>query len=146
MTTPGLYNLLIHLERRRRLRVGRLGVFDFPPGYYVYTGSAMGGLEARIQRHLREEKPLRWHIDYLLRFAKVIEVHRYPADGNARGGQSQQRTECALSDAVANLPGCALIAPRFGSSDCRCAAHLAYFGEACPTLPLPAATVAQAAV
>lgn len=146
MTTPGLYNLLIHLEGRRRLHIGRLGLFDFPAGYYVYTGSAMNGLEARIQRHLRKEKTLRWHIDYLLRFAKVVEVHRYPFDGKTGGRQSQRLTECALSNAVANLPGCSRIVPRFGASDCRCAAHLGYFGETCPTLPLPAATVSQAAV
>jgi hypothetical protein len=32
----------------------------------VYTGSAKRGLDARIERHIRHDKALHWHIDYLL--------------------------------------------------------------------------------
>jgi len=50
------YQLLIKLADKRRIKVGRLGSFIFPAGYYVYTGSAKIGLEARIARHLRRDK------------------------------------------------------------------------------------------
>ena len=33
----------------------------------------MGGLDARVARHLRAEKKLHWHIDYLLERASVTE-------------------------------------------------------------------------
>ncbi|HQR50429.1 MAG TPA: hypothetical protein PKW44_02185 [Methylophilaceae bacterium] len=54
MSGPVSYQLAIMLDQPARLTVGRLGVFDFPAGRYVYTGSARRSLEARIARHLLE--------------------------------------------------------------------------------------------
>ena len=52
----GAYILLLHLKRRRRVRVGELGVFTFPKGHYLYVGSAMRNLTARIARHERRRR------------------------------------------------------------------------------------------
>lgn len=116
---PGTYALVLALDRPRRIVIGRLGVFDFPAGWYVYAGSALGpgGLAARVARHLRREKRLHWHIDYLLRHARVVEVW-------IRAGP--ERCECAWARAAAALPGATIAVPRFGASDCRCAGHLVY--------------------
>ena len=38
---------------------------EFSAGVYVYTGSATRGLEARIARHQRADKKIRWHFDHL---------------------------------------------------------------------------------
>jgi len=57
-----------------RLRIGKLGIHNLPHGYYVYVGSALGGLASRLRRHLRSEKRLHWHIDYLLRQAAVAQI------------------------------------------------------------------------
>jgi hypothetical protein len=57
------YQLWIALRRPLDIEVGRLGVCRFPAGVYVYTGSAKRNLEARIARHCRKDKTLRWHID-----------------------------------------------------------------------------------
>jgi Uri superfamily endonuclease len=110
------YQLQIEIPRPLRCTIGRLGEFDFPAGRYVYTGSARRGLEARIERHLRPEKTLRWHIDYLLAAPGVRVI------GVTRSG----RSECALNRAV---PGSAPVR-RFGASDCDagCVAHLKYLG------------------
>ncbi|MBE7459634.1 MAG: GIY-YIG nuclease family protein [Zoogloeaceae bacterium] len=110
------YQLRIVVERPVRLRIGRLGVFDFPAGRYVYTGSAKRNLEARIARHLRKDKPLRWHIDWLLAApaARVASVRR------------SREPECALNRrARGSAP-----APGFGASDCcaGCGSHLRYLG------------------
>ena len=113
----GLYQLVIGLSEPRGIIVGRHGRFSFPAGYYVYTGSARRGLESRIARHLRSRKTMRWHIDYLLRSGQVLEVRRYATD----------RSECELSGTVEALPGSEVIAPGFGSSDCRCSTHLFHF-------------------
>lgn len=114
----GLYQLVIWLRKDQVGRVGGLGRFLFPMGYYVYTGSARRRLESRIARHLRKKKRVRWHIDYLLKRGKIIEIKRY-ANSNL--------TECGLNGRTEELPGSRVIAPRFGSSDCRCLTHLLYF-------------------
>jgi Uri superfamily endonuclease len=114
----GAYQLLIHLDRDVTIGVGRLGKFRFPAGYYVYTGSAMSGIEARIRRHLSTNKKLRWHIDYLLEHARVI--------GYAIK-ESAEREECAVNAQAVAMPGARVLIRGFGCSDCRCASHLIYF-------------------
>jgi Uri superfamily endonuclease len=115
------YQLVIELTAPVRLRIGRLGRFDFPAGRYVYTGSARRNLAARVTRHLSKPKRLRWHVDYLL------------ASGKARVTRVRlsRRAECTLNRAT---PGAVLVA-RFGASDCRacCGSHLKYLD------PLPGA-------
>ena len=64
---PGAYLLLIELAAPLALGIPRFGAAILPPGRYAYGGSAYGpgGLRARIGRHLRRDKPLRWHVDRL---------------------------------------------------------------------------------
>lgn len=106
------YQLLIEVARPLRRTIGRLGSFEFPAGRYIYTGSAKRNLEARIARHLRAHKPLRWHIDYLLAAAGVRVL----------GVKRSRRAECSLNRATRGT----IPAIGFGASDCRagCAAHL----------------------
>jgi len=111
------YQLAITLAVPARVAVGRLGAFEFPAGRYVYTGSARRNLEARIARHLRKEKTLRWHIDYLL---AVPQAHVTCVERSAQ-------LECALNQATAGT----VLIPGFGASDCRagCGSHLKFLGE-----------------
>jgi Uri superfamily endonuclease len=112
------YQLTIDVARPVRCRIGSLGTFAFPAGTYRYTGSAKRALEARIARHLRREKRLRWHVDYLLAApgVRVVAVTR------------SRRAECALNR---SSPGIVLVRG-FGASDCArgCGAHLKYAGPA----------------
>ena len=64
---PGTYVLVQRFSKRLEISVGKLGVLEAQPGFYVYVGSALGpgGLAARVGRHCRREKILRWHVDYL---------------------------------------------------------------------------------
>ena len=114
----GIYQLLIRLPESVHIQIGKRGRFKFPKGYYIYTGSARNGLKGRINRHLRKEKKHFWHIDYLLDHASVTGVF---ALANAR------KDECSLSSDTLAMPGAEVIVPRFGSSDCRCPSHLAFF-------------------
>jgi Uri superfamily endonuclease len=59
----GIYTLVIGLTASTTISVGKLGNISFPYGYYAYVGSVLNGLEARIARHLKEEKLFHWHID-----------------------------------------------------------------------------------
>ena len=106
------YQLLIRASAPVTVTVGSLGTFDFPAGWYVYTGSAVRNLEARVQRHLSPHKTMRWHIDYLLAQPGVAihEVRR------------SCEPECELNQ---RLEGRVVVAG-FGASDCRagCSSHL----------------------
>ena len=64
---PGTYALILHCPSDRPMAVGRLGVITFEKGYFIYIGSAFGagGVLARVKRHCRTDKRLRWHIDYV---------------------------------------------------------------------------------
>ena len=116
----GIYSLVIYLASDKVIRIGKLGRFQFKRGYYVYSGSAMGGLKARIARHKRREKTIHWHIDYLLKEAKIVEVFVH-TEG--------QWTECRLNEMIFGIKGAEPAVSGFGSSDCRCEGHLAYFRE-----------------
>lgn len=113
----GTYALILALEREATIAVGKLGEFVFPSGYYIYVGSARGGLYPRVKRHLKGEKRLRWHIDYLLQHARAMEVWYALSD------ESQ---ECIWARAAMKMPQGKILVPGFGSSDCRCPAHLIY--------------------
>ena len=110
---PGTYALLIRLDSPATVEVGRLGTIDFHPGWYAYVGSALGGLSARVGRHLRRNKKLHWHVDYLL------EMTREP---RVTWGLSDERMECRIGNALRRL-GLPSV-PRFGASDCKCPSHL----------------------
>ncbi len=121
MTQPndrGTYALILFLPHAQTIRVGALGVWAFPRGWYIYVGSAMNGLNARVARHTRQEKKLFWHIDYLTRRARIVAVETRA---------SRQRVECETARRVLSRPHARIIAPRFGSSDCDCPTHLVYF-------------------
>jgi Uri superfamily endonuclease len=108
----GSYVLIISLERKRAIEVGALGEITFEAGAYAYVGSAMRGLDARIERHLREDKRLHWHVDYLLEHAEVTDVVRV---------QSEERLECRIAGALARRLA---VVEGFGASDCACPGHL----------------------
>ncbi len=118
----GSYVLVLHLGQNRRLEVGKLGSFEFPSGYYLYFGSALNGLEGRIRRHLRREKKLHWHIDFLAAVAPVVQVWWMAGE---------ERCECCWARVARDHPEAGAPAHGFGSSDCRCPTHLVRL----PSLP-----------
>ncbi len=111
----GSYALVLRLPSHRKIVVGRLGLVEFPRGHYIYFGCALGGLQARVDRHLRSVKQLHWHADYLGAAVPWTQVWQL-ADG--------QRWECVWARSAAAGDGAELPAPGFGSSDCRCRSHL----------------------
>ncbi len=113
---PGAYLLVVELGQSLPLDGTALAPAVLPPGCYAYCGSAYGsgGLGARIGRHLRRGKALRWHIDQLTDAGRILCV-----------GWRPHGQECALVAGLCGLPGVTVPVAGFGSSDCRrCAAHL----------------------
>jgi Uri superfamily endonuclease len=108
----GTYVLVLHLDATRRVTIARLGAFELHPGYYLYLGSAhgSGGLAARVGRHLEPDKPLHWHIDYLLPVVRPVEAW-YTV--------SPLKFEKDWVDLLAHMKGVTPSVPRFGASDHR---------------------------
>ncbi len=121
----GTYALILENKKNQNIQVGKLGIFPFPTGWYVYTGSAFGpgGLASRVGRHFKLEKKRRWHIDYLSTIIPVTRVWY---------STSPTKLECQWARHFVSLGG-TLPAMGFGASDCRCNSHLFFFFD-CPAL------------
>lgn len=123
------YQLTIEVKQDSTIQIGKFGTFQFPAGYYVYTGSAKRNLEARLKRHLSKTKTLKWHIDYLLNAPEVsiLNINRWTAP------------ECEVNQQGQG----AVLIPHFGATDCRagCGSHLKYLGQFAAssslTFPIP---------
>jgi Uri superfamily endonuclease len=111
----GAYLLFLKAEESVTVEVGRLGTIDFIPGIYAYTGSAMSGLKPRVDRHLRGDGKLHWHIDHLRLRTAPLGALLMP---------SRTRRECAVNRLMDEWKGSEPYAPGFGCSDCRCDTHL----------------------
>jgi Uri superfamily endonuclease len=122
MGQAGTYILVLYVGRKAEIKIGRLGDFNLASGYYLYAGSARGpgGLKARLRHHLRERKQLRWHIDYLLRAARVVEIWKV---------FSPRKLECLWAQTLLKMAGAKIPISGFGSSDCDCPTHLIYFAS-----------------
>ncbi len=110
---PGAYILLIEIQTNVTVRLPRRPDAVLVPGRYLYCGSAggPGGIKARVARHMRAAKTVRWHVDQVTTTGKVFGAWVFP------GG-----LECELVAALSALP---VPIPGFGSSDCRrCTSHL----------------------
>lgn len=116
----GAYVLLIRLEGRLPLDIPAFRGKGLAPGLYAYCGSAYGpgGIRARVSRHLRANKPMRWHVDRLTAAGRVERA------GIRIGGR-----ECDLVSELI-LQGGLPALPKFGGSDCRaCPAHLLHLPD-----------------
>ena len=109
------YLLKIRLEHPRPIRIGKLGTFLFTSGDYWYVGSAKRNLKQRVVRHLRKEKRLYWHIDYLLQHASITSVWCTSV--------SEEKLARSLSARMGTPVN------GFGASDKRAKAHLFYGKE-----------------
>src|SRR3569833_386972 len=132
-SSPATYALLLRLDRRRRLKIGRFGTFSFKRGWYVYVGGAFGGGgKRRTDRHVRRLgknqdgsiKTAKWQIDYFREAAEIEEIWYASA---------YRHLEHDWACAIERMDGAEVPVPLFGASDCigmtGCAAHFFYFAE-----------------
>jgi histidyl-tRNA synthetase len=110
---PGAYVMAIELADTVVVMLSGRSSIALPAGRYLYCGSAKGpgGLKARLSRHVRRGKSVRWHVDQLTERGLVIGSWIFP------GGD-----ECRLVQMCSHLP---MPIVGFGSSDCAtCRSHL----------------------
>ncbi len=115
MTQGSVYIAVFYLAQGQYISVGQLGRLWFQSGIYFYVGSAQRNWSARLARHSRKDKPLRWHIDYLSVRADMMGAIMVPG---------KRTRECELAQELSQIYKLAV--PGFGSSDCRCGGHLFY--------------------
>ena len=110
----GTYVLVFRLTARTRVKTSH-GFTFLEPGIYAYVGSAFGpgGLRARISRHLRREKKIHWHIDWVTTGEEFQPLGVWVVVG--------ERKEKELAEL---LSGTFKPVPGFGASDSREDSHL----------------------
>ncbi len=117
----GIYILEIFAEKSFKVNSQKFHSKIFNDGYYYYVGSAQKNLKSRIDRHLKREKKLHWHIDYIttIRTNKISNIYYFFNRG--------KNFECSLVQDL--LKNTSLYTPvnDFGNSDCSiCDSHLLY--------------------
>jgi endonuclease-3 len=112
----GSYILFIKLNNKKNIKYGINKSNYFKKGFYIYIGSALNSLENRINRHLRLDKKIYWHIDYLLKHCKIFKIFYRESDF---------KDECIIANLFKEY---FLSINGFGSSDCKCKTHL-FFGK-----------------
>ncbi len=114
MIRKGTYVLFLHIPSDIVIEVGSLGPIPFTEGYYCYVGSAMSGLDQRLNRHLSKDKRVRWHIDRLTMIADDMYAYESSTD---------MIQECDLARLLIES-GAVPAVDGFGCSDCDCRTHL----------------------
>ncbi len=114
----GTYTLVVALLEAATVEVGALGTVEFHPGWYAYTGSALGqGGFSRIERHREvasgDRDTRHWHVDYLLGLDRASVDDVFQSVGID--------AECTIARAIEGVP-----VAGFGASDCRCDTHLTF--------------------
>ena len=67
----GTYALVLALDEAATLAVGKLGLFSFPPGYYLYIGSAHRGLGSTYERLGRSQ-------DAMAAYQEAVALYELP--------------------------------------------------------------------
>ena len=113
-TLQGIYVIVIKVDKDTSINIGALGNLSFKKGLYAYVGSAQKNLQKRIKRHLRKQKRVFWHIDYLLDnpASKTVKIFFK---------QASKTEECTIAQEI-SIRNEAV--PGFGCSDCKCKSHL----------------------
>jgi len=128
LPVKGVYTLMILLNEKTQVKMHKLGCFTLRKGYYAYTGSALGdratSLRRRVARHLKKEKVMHWHIDFLL-------TNKNATVATVVAAESSVNRECQINNLIKNIEGATVPVVGFGASDCKqkCRSHLIFLGE-----------------
>ncbi|RSK27306.1 GIY-YIG nuclease family protein [Bacillus sp. HMF5848] len=114
--THTIYAVYIHINKDMKIVVGKLGECFFKKGTYIYVGSAKRNIKARINRHIMQDKKLRWHIDYLRKYGSINKIVTYDSS----------LSECERCIQILEKYKGELPIKGFGSSDCKCNSHLIF--------------------
>lgn len=120
---PGVYILVFQLSQTTAITFNRKSSqHSFPPGWYVYVGSARGpgGLSRRVARHQRRNadgKRMHWNVDYFREHATLCEIWYC----ETQSSEVEHQWACIVRD----LTSATVPVPKFGANDCTagCPSH-----------------------
>ena len=120
-SNSGIYILEIHVPKNFSLGIPKFKSLIIDRGYYYYVGSAQKNLKQRIERHLRKDKIIHWHIDHLTapeqNRIKTVLIFEKKA----------KEFECSLVYEIENYYNLEHPQTGFGNSNCKlCKSHLLY--------------------
>lgn len=127
LNQPGTYALILNSNCNKSIQIGKFGVLDIKPGFYVYIGSAFGpgGVKARLNHHFKITSRPHWYIDYLRKHVSIKKVW-ITYDG--------KRRERCWSKGFETLTHTEIPIMGFGASDHRGGSHL-FFQKELISLP-----------
>ncbi|MDW7971482.1 MAG: GIY-YIG nuclease family protein [Nitrososphaerota archaeon] len=114
---------MLSIDKKYNIEIGRRN-FCLIKGIYAYVGSALNGINGRINRHLKTfmglTNNMHWHIDYLLPKSNLLFIIYCHSD---------RRIECSIVKKLEELGFNSI--KNFGNSDCKsnCQGHLIYLGN-----------------
>jgi len=114
-----LYTIYLRLDDTQLISIGKLGLFSFQKGTYIYVGSAKRNIKQRIERHNKISKKSHWHFDYLRPFGSITRIITY----------DRRFRECELAENIRKKENGMIPIKGFGSSDCKCSSHLIFIGD-----------------
>ncbi|MCB0745660.1 MAG: GIY-YIG nuclease family protein [Ignavibacteriae bacterium] len=117
----GIYILELKINHEFQFSHKIFGILKLRKGFYYYVGSAQKNLSQRIDRHIKKNKKLHWHIDFITT-SKNVKVSRVFAISSAN-----KSDECSLVKNLENQYNFTHPIKNFGNSDCNiCESHLLY--------------------
>ncbi len=117
----GIYLLELNSDDINSLPIKKFNNILLQKGYYYYVGSAQKNLDHRIKRHIRSEKKIHWHIDYLTsnKNFKIKRIFIFP--------DAPKDFECELRKNIETEFSLQIPLTGFGNGDCNlCPSHLLY--------------------
>ena len=127
-SNKGIYILeLFAREDFQILAKNFIGV-TFPKGYYYYIGSAQKNLKSRIERHLKKEKIVHWHIDHLTTHNSIKIENPYILQN------AEKNVESEIANNFVEYFDAQIIVTGFGNSDTKeTKTHLFYKKSSIPS-------------
>lgn len=117
----GVYLLELQVKNPIQIAAKKFLNKEFEKGFYYYSGSAQKNLLQRLERHLRKEKIIHWHIDHLTANDSVEIKALFIAN------ESLKNLECEFISSLSAVFGLQVAAVGFGNGDCHnCSSHLLY--------------------
>lgn len=115
----GVYLLFLECSMECSVKVGSVGVINFPVGHYCYVGRSKRHLHKRLERHLSPNKTKRWHIDYLTTHPNFAVTYVALCRPHMAEAEAEVDVAVALAQSFEVIKG-------LGSSDTGAKGHLFY--------------------
>lgn len=110
-SNKGIYILELFAEKNFTISAKKFIDVTFPKGYYYYIGSAQKSLKSRLERHLRKEKIVHWHIDHLTTHNSLNITNTFIIEG------AKKFLEAEIANNFVDYFNAQIIVNGFGNSD-----------------------------